>query len=191
MFLFKRTIREAAIKHGMYATFMAKPMQGEAGSAMHSHQSVVDIKTGKNIFSAEDGSETELFRSFIGGMQHYIPKALVMMAPDVNSYRRLTPEMAAPVNTAWGYDNRTTAFRVPNSDPQSRRVPSRRHDKHPERYSNVKTNHISGRVPGISRADQGFPRSDLGQPCVPDRHDRQSARRFDAFATRGADTLRL
>ena len=47
VFLFKRTIREAAIKHGMYATFMAKPMQQYAGSAMHIHQSVVDAKTGK------------------------------------------------------------------------------------------------------------------------------------------------
>ncbi|GAB4357242.1 MAG: glutamine synthetase family protein [Oricola sp.] len=125
VFLMKRTIREAALKHDMFATFMAKPMQGEAGSAMHIHQSVVDIKTGKNIFSAPDGSETELFRSFIGGMQHYIPKALVMMAPYVNSYRRLTPEMAAPVNTAWGYDNRTTAFRIPTSGPAARRVENR------------------------------------------------------------------
>jgi glutamine synthetase len=58
-------------------------------------------------------------------MQHYIPKALVMMAPYVNSYRRLTPEMAAPVNTAWGYDNRTTAFRVPTSGPAARRLENR------------------------------------------------------------------
>jgi glutamine synthetase len=125
VFLIKRAIREAALKADMYATFMAKPMQDEAGNAMHIHQSVVDLKTGKNIFSAEDGSETELFRSFIGGMQHYVPKALVMMAPYVNSYRRLTPEMAAPVNTAWGYDNRTTAFRIPTSGPAARRVENR------------------------------------------------------------------
>ena len=125
VFLMKRTIREAALKQDMFATFMAKPMQGEAGNAMHIHQSVVDAKTGKNIFSAPDGSETELFRAFIGGMQHYIPKALVMMAPYVNSYRRLTPEMAAPVNTAWGYDNRTTAFRIPTSNAAGRRVENR------------------------------------------------------------------
>ena len=125
VFLIKRTIREAALKHGMYATFMAKPMQGRPGSAMHVHQSVVDIATGANIFTNEDGSESGLFRSFIGGMQHFVPKAVVMMAPYVNSYRRLTPEAAAPVNTEWGYDNRTTAFRVPNSDPAARRVENR------------------------------------------------------------------
>ncbi|MEM1376256.1 MAG: glutamine synthetase family protein [Pseudomonadota bacterium] len=125
VFLFKRTIREAALKHDMFATFMAKPIQGAPGNAMHVHQSVVDAKTGANIFSNADGSENELFRSFIGGMQHYLPKSLVMMAPYVNSYRRMTPDAAAPVNTAWGYDNRTTAFRVPNSDPQSRRIENR------------------------------------------------------------------
>ncbi len=123
--LFKTLVRGLARRFGFAATFMAKPMQGEAGNAMHIHQSVVDAKTGKNIFSAPDGSETELFRSFIGGMQHYIPKALVMMAPYVNSYRRLTPEMAAPVNTAWGYDNRTTAFRIPTSNAAGRRVENR------------------------------------------------------------------
>jgi glutamine synthetase len=123
--MFKRTIREAALKHGIYATFMAKPMQGQAGSAMHIHQSVVEIETGKNVFSNADGSASEEFFHFIGGMQAFIPKALVMMAPYVNSYRRLTPDMAAPVNSAWGYDNRTTAFRVPVSDANSRRVENR------------------------------------------------------------------
>jgi glutamine synthetase len=125
VFMFKRTIREAALKHGIYATFMAKPMQDEAGSAMHIHQSVVDAKTGKNIFSNSDGSQSEAFYHFIGGMQHFIPKALVMMAPYVNSYRRMAPDMSCPVNNAWGYDNRTTAFRVPSSEPVARRVENR------------------------------------------------------------------
>ncbi|PZU20298.1 MAG: glutamine synthetase [Shinella sp.] len=125
VFLFKRTIREAAMKHGIYATFMAKPMQGQPGSAMHIHQSVVDAKTGKNIFSLPNGEASPEFFHFIGGMQKYVPAGLVMMAPYVNSYRRLTPDMAAPVNTAWGYDNRTTAFRVPVSDAAARRVENR------------------------------------------------------------------
>ncbi|MDX3929616.1 MAG: glutamine synthetase family protein [Shinella sp.] len=125
VFMFKRTIREAALKHGIYATFMAKPMQGQAGSAMHIHQSVVDIETGRNVFSNPDGSASKEFFHFIGGMQTYVPKTLVMMAPYVNSYRRLTPEMSAPVNNAWGYDNRTTAFRVPVSDAAARRIENR------------------------------------------------------------------
>ncbi|HMM64909.1 MAG TPA: glutamine synthetase family protein [Mesorhizobium sp.] len=125
VFMFKRTIREAALKHDTYATFMAKPIQGQPGSAMHIHQSIVDKKTGRNIFTAEDGSETEAFFHFIGGMQKHVPNALVMLAPYVNSYRRLTQAASAPVNNKWGYDNRTTAFRVPRSDPAARRVENR------------------------------------------------------------------
>lgn len=125
VFMFKRTIREAALKHDTYATFMAKPMQGQPGSAMHIHQSIIDRKTGANVFTAEDGGETEAFFHFIGGMQKHVPAALVMFAPYVNSYRRLTQAASAPVNTKWGYDNRTTAFRVPRSDPAGRRVENR------------------------------------------------------------------
>lgn len=125
VFLFKRTIREAAMQYGIYATFMAKPMEGQAGSAMHIHQSVIDMETGRNIFSNEDGEPSQEFYRFIGGMQHFVPRAMVMMAPYVNSYRRMTPDMACPVNTAWGFDNRTTAFRVPVSDAAARRVENR------------------------------------------------------------------
>jgi glutamine synthetase len=125
VFFFKRTIREAALKHGIYATFMAKPMQGQPGSAMHIHQSVVHTDSGENVFSNKDGTPSKEFFHFVGGMQRYVPNALVMLAPYVNSYRRLTPDMACPVNNAWGYDNRTTAFRVPVSGPSARRVENR------------------------------------------------------------------
>ncbi|MDN2565821.1 glutamine synthetase family protein [Aquibium sp. A9E412] len=125
VFLFKRTIREAALKHDTYATFMAKPIQEQPGSAMHIHQSVIDAKTGQNAFSDEAGGETDLFRHFLGGMQRHVPNALIMLAPYVNSYRRLTQGASVPVNTRWGYDNRTTAFRVPRSDPGARRVENR------------------------------------------------------------------
>lgn len=125
VFLFKRTIREAALKHDIYATFMAKPIQDQPGSAMHIHQSVISLENGSNVFSNEDGSESRTFHHFIGGLQRHIPNALIMLAPYVNSYRRLTQASSAPVNTRWGYDNRTTAFRVPRSDPSSRRVENR------------------------------------------------------------------
>ncbi|MCZ2328910.1 glutamine synthetase family protein [Bartonella sp. F02] len=125
VFMFKRTIREAALKHDMYATFMAKPIQGQPGSAMHIHQSVLDKKTGLNLFTQENGEESIHFRHFIGGLQKHMAGALVMLAPYVNSYRRLMPGLSAPVNLRWGYDNRTTAFRVPRSVPQGRRVENR------------------------------------------------------------------
>ncbi|ALE02831.1 glutamine synthetase family protein [Bartonella ancashensis] len=125
VFMFKRTLREVALKHNMYATFMAKPIQGQPGSAMHIHQSIIDQKTGANIFAKEDGQESEYFYYFIGGLQRHMAGALVMLAPYVNSYRRLMPNVSAPVNLRWGYDNRTTAFRVPRSAPQGRRVENR------------------------------------------------------------------
>ncbi|MEO1200964.1 MAG: glutamine synthetase family protein [Pseudomonadota bacterium] len=125
VFMFKRTIREAALKHSMYATFMAKPMEEEPGSAMHIHQSMVDIETGQNVFSGEDGEPTPEFFAFIAGQQRYMPHVMCMLAPYVNSYRRLSRWSVAPINTQWGYDNRTIGFRVPASGPQARRVENR------------------------------------------------------------------
>ncbi|WP_075215038.1 glutamine synthetase family protein [Mongoliimonas terrestris] len=125
VFLFKRTIREAALRHDMYATFMAKPMSREPGSAMHIHQSLLDLETGKNIFSDNDGNPTPEFFQFIAGQQRYLPSVMCMLAPYVNSYRRLARHTAAPINVHWGYDNRTVGLRVPNSSPQARRVENR------------------------------------------------------------------
>jgi glutamine synthetase len=124
-FLFKRTAREAALRHKMYATFMAKPHAKEPGSAMHLHQSVVDTKTRQNVFSAADGSPTSLFFSHIAGLQRYLPAAMSLFAPNVNSYRRTTPHNSAPINVQWGYDNRTAGLRVPMSSPVARRVENR------------------------------------------------------------------
>ncbi|KAA3632580.1 MAG: glutamine synthetase, partial [Proteobacteria bacterium] len=124
-FLFKRTLREAALKHNMYATFMAKPMEREPGSAMHIHQSINDAKTGRNIFSNDNGEPSDLFFSHIGGLQKYLPAAMPLLAPNVNSYRRITRFYAAPINLQWGYDNRTTGLRVPVSSPESRRIENR------------------------------------------------------------------
>jgi glutamine synthetase len=125
VFLFKRTIREAALRHSMYATFMAKPMSREPGSSMHIHQSVMDKETGRNIFSDEAGDPTPEFFSFIGGSQKYLPAVTCIMAPYVNSYRRLVRSGSAPVNVMWGYDNRTVGLRVPFSEPAARRVENR------------------------------------------------------------------
>mgnify|MGYP002622915044 CR=1 FL=1 len=122
IFFFKLLIREAALRHNCYATFMAKPIEGEPGSAMHIHHSVVSTETGSNIFSDADGDETPDFMHFIGGLQRYIPAATPLFAPYVNSYRRYVKDHAAPINLEWGRDNRTTAIRVPKARPEARRV---------------------------------------------------------------------
>lgn len=125
VFTYKRMIREAALRHNCYATFMAKPIQEQPGSAMHIHQSVVDTKTGKNIFSTARGGRSEAFLSYIGGLQKYVPACVLIMAPYVNSYRRLVPDASAPINLEWGRDNRSVGLREPVSPPAARRIENR------------------------------------------------------------------
>ena len=125
VFFFKRTVREVALRHDMFATFMAKPIAGEPGSAMHIHQSILDKGTGRNLYSDADGDATDMFRWTIGGLQRYIPAAMALFAPYVNSYRRLARFTAAPINIQWGTDNRTVGIRSPLASPQARRIENR------------------------------------------------------------------
>ncbi|MBV8656724.1 MAG: glutamine synthetase [Burkholderiales bacterium] len=123
-FLFKRLAKAAARRHGLECTFMAKPHADEAGSAMHIHQSLV-YADGCNAFSLPDGKAAPRFAHYIGGLQRYLPEAVLLLAPYVNSLRRLAPFTAAPINVEWGYDNRTCGLRVPPSGPEARRVENR------------------------------------------------------------------
>lgn len=126
VFLFKRTMREAAMRHGIYATFLAKPMENEPGSSMHIHQSLHSLKTGKNVFSTgKAGAHTEIFMNYMGGLQKYVPAAMAFFGPNVNSYRRLAFGEVSPKNVQWGYDNRTCGLRVPLDTPENARVESR------------------------------------------------------------------
>ncbi|WP_170359132.1 glutamine synthetase family protein [Ruegeria arenilitoris] len=125
VFYFKRLIREAALRHDCFATFMAKPIEDEPGSAMHIHHSIIDTETGQNIFSGPQGGETDAFYNFIAGLQNHLPAGLAVMAPYVNSYRRYVKDHAAPINLEWARDNRTTGIRVPLSGPEARRVENR------------------------------------------------------------------
>ncbi len=99
-------------------------MMDEAGSSLHIHQSIVD-KDGNNIFSMPDGSPSELFYGFLGGLQRYMPEAMLIFAPYVNSYRRFVNPHSSPVNLAWAVDNRTVGLRVPDSPPEARRAENR------------------------------------------------------------------
>ncbi len=124
VFFFKRLIREAALKHNCFATFMAKPIEGEPGSAMHVHHSIIDTK-GRNLFVGPQGGETDDFFHFIGGLQEHLPSVIAVVAPYVNSYRRYVRDHAAPINLEWGRDNRTTGIRIPVSPPEARRIENR------------------------------------------------------------------
>jgi glutamine synthetase len=125
VFLFKRTMRETALRHDVYATFMAKPMENEPGSAMHLHQSLIDTASGRNVFADENGKPSTLLMHYIAGLQKYVPAAMAFFAPNVNSYRRIARDESAPINVHWGYDNRTAGLRIPFSEPEATRVESR------------------------------------------------------------------
>jgi glutamine synthetase len=125
VFFFKRTARETALRHDMYATFMAKPIAGEPGSAMHVHQNILEKESGRNLFSNADGTPSREFFWYIGGLQRYVPSAMALFAPYVNSYRRLVRSTAAPINIEWGTDNRTVGIRSPVAGGAARRVENR------------------------------------------------------------------
>jgi glutamine synthetase len=121
VFLFKRTVRETALRHGIFATFMAKPMEQEPGSAMHIHQSHPERETGLNIFSKPDGSGQRCLCPLHRG------PAGVHAAGDADA--RAVRELLSTLSRvhvradqcALGHDNRTCGIRVPKSGPEARR----------------------------------------------------------------------
>jgi glutamine synthetase len=151
--LFKRLVRQVALNHGVYATFMAKPMEHQPGSAMHLHQSVVDIATGRNLFSDPEGTDTDLFRYYIGGLQRLLPQVMPLFAPNVNSFRRMRPTHSAPINVQWGYDNRTCGLRIPISEAQARRVENRLPGADSNPYLMIASSLICGYVGMVERLD--------------------------------------
>lgn len=124
LFLVKRLVKACALQHAYLASFMAKPVMNLPGSGLHLHVSVVD-RQDVNLFALENGKAPEPLRHFIGGLRTYLPAAFALIAPNVNSYRRFVPGSSAPINLAWGYDNRTAGFRVPCSEDAGGRVENR------------------------------------------------------------------
>ncbi|HEX4549842.1 glutamine synthetase family protein [Pseudomonas sp.] len=124
-FLFKHLLKEVALKHGLSVVCMAKPLAHTAGSSMHIHQSIVEIGSGKNVFSDDNGQPTAMFRHFIGGQQAGMADFTALFAPNVNSYQRLCHPYASPNNACWSHDNRAAGLRIPASAPVARRVENR------------------------------------------------------------------
>ena len=98
VFLFKRTLRQAAIKHKLYATFMAKPLENQPGSSLHLHQSLIGKKNKKNVFFSKTSTVSNLMKNYIAGLQTYTPILMPIHAPNINSYRRLFATWDAPRN---------------------------------------------------------------------------------------------
>jgi len=122
--LMKELIKGTARKHGLAATFMAKPFAEDAGNGLHMHTSLL-VGTGKNVF--DDGSDrgTLLLAQAIAGVLSAMPASTAFFAPFAPSFARFVDHAHAPTAATWGYDNRTVAVRVPSSPPQARRFEHR------------------------------------------------------------------
>jgi len=125
VFIFKRTLRQSALKHKLYATFMAKPMENQPGSSMHLHQSLIKKKNKVNVFYSKKNTVSNLMKNYIGGLQKYTPLLMPIHAPNVNSYRRLFATWGAPRNVNWGLANRSCSFRIPSTEEKSMRIENR------------------------------------------------------------------
>jgi glutamine synthetase len=130
---FKYTLKAVADQHGLYATFMPKPVFGIAGSGMHTHQSLADIDNGKNLFGSADDAYnlTPVAKHFIAGQLRHARAMTAILNPLVNSYKRLVPGYEAPVYMGWARQNRSALIRVPRinpTKPQAARVELRSPD---------------------------------------------------------------
>lgn len=125
---FKYVVRTLAQRHGLHATFMAKPIFGINGSGMHTNQSL--FKDGKNIFYDPNG-KLELSQEayyYLGGLMHHARSFAAITNPTVNSYKRLVPGYEAPVYIAWSPKNRSPLIRIPAKRGQSTRIELRNPD---------------------------------------------------------------
>ena len=122
--LFKRLIKGVARKHNMCATFMAKPYGTRSGNGFHMHFSLIDSDD-RNVF--DDGTEkgSPVLGHAVAGLLAAMSESALAFAPHFNSYRRLRPDTHAPTSASWGYENRTTAIRIPGGDPTARRIEHR------------------------------------------------------------------
>lgn len=119
---YKLVVKEIALKHGVYASFMPKPLQDQPGNGMHVHQSLFD-EDGNNVFF-DAGNEgdfhlSKIAKHYIAGILKYAPEFCLVTNQYVNSYKRLSGSSQAPNKIAWGRDNRRTMVRIPGFRPES------------------------------------------------------------------------
>ena len=134
---FKYTVKKIAADHGYYASFMPKPMHGVNGSGMHCHQSLF-TKAGKNAFvdKKDPYGLSDVAYGFIAGQLKYVREFCGVIAPTVNSYKRLTPGFEAPAYVCWARRNRSALIRIPLISP-GREVATRAELRCPDPSSNA------------------------------------------------------
>lgn len=121
---FKQIVKGLARKHGLGASFMAKPYGHSSGSGFHIHFSLLD-QDGNNVFDNGGDEGTETMLHAIAGLMDTMEESTLIFAPHFNSYRRLQPGSHAPTSIAWGYENRTAPIRIPGGSHKARRIEHR------------------------------------------------------------------
>ena len=123
--LFKTSVKEIGYQHGILSTFMAKINENLPGCSGHVHQSL--WKDGKNVFHDANGLHemSETMQQYIAGQLYCLPQILPMVAPTINSYKRLVEGAWAPTTVTWGVDNRTVALRALTGGSKSCRLETR------------------------------------------------------------------
>ncbi len=117
---FRTAVKAVARRHGLYATFMPKPVFGINGSGMHCNQSLFSVRTGHNAFydRREEHGLSKVCRHFLAGQLAHARGMCAILSPLVNSYKRLVPGYEAPVYIAWGRNNRSALIRIPQFSPE-------------------------------------------------------------------------
>ena len=122
--LFKTFMKVLAQRNNLMANFMAKWSENYPGQSGHIHASLQYLN-GESAFTGSQGEITETMTYFLGGLQRYMREFSSLIAPTVNSYKRLCPGAWAPINMTWGEENRTTGLRVIKGGPSSQRIENR------------------------------------------------------------------
>jgi glutamine synthetase len=159
---FKFALKAIAQQHGLYATFMPKPIFGINGSGMHTHQSLFSIAEGRNAFAdpANKYGLSDLARSYMAGVLAHAKGMAAVLAPTVNSYKRLVPGYEAPTYITWGRTNRSALIRVPMISPGKSIEGTRAEVRCPDPSSNTYLAFAVMIAAGLDGVERGLTLSD-------------------------------
>jgi len=158
MMLYKYVIKNVARKHGKTATFMPKPLFGDNGSGMHTHQSL--WKKGKPLFAGKEyAGLSQMALYYIGGILKHAKALCALCSPTTNSYKRLVPGYEAPVNLAYSARNRSAAIRIPtfSESPKAKRIEYRPPDPAANPYLCYTALLLAGLDGVLNKIDPGEP----------------------------------
>jgi glutamine synthetase len=160
-FLLRSSVKDAAARNGLLATFIGKPFNDQGGSGLHLHVSLE--REGENAFAAPEGEVADLLRWFTAGVLEHAPAAMAFLNPTVNAYRRLMPDSLAPTHVNWGWDNRSAMIRIPAERGAATRIELRVADSSANPYLATAATLISG-LDGIRK------KAALGEPVAGDAY---------------------